>query len=410
MVKLNIKMLIATAIAGLVSFLIDQILYSALVDIVPKPILIAILVAILVLICCGVICGVVMITGSSEDEFLFLDSRGKIFAGLAVCLVVLFLFTMLFEWIYDHEEIKSVSGSSYVFVLDESGSMASNDPTYQRYEAVKAVSRKLASDVPYAVYMFSDDCVQIRDMQLKSAGDVKRPASADQTMMGNTYINRALTQVYDDLQSGELDGGDHPHVILMTDGYASDMGILYGKDILEKYRRAGIVVSTVGLGAVDESLLSEIADETGGQYVLVSDANELAQGFSNVTYFTGNRDLISPRKATANNGLYLFLRILFLTLIGAMVALMKTMACANGDSTLLILVEGAVAGLVGAILMEIGLALDVPTFICRFVYWMGLAVTPQLLRVRTLRSKGNRKISTSDEILSGGSFNSRVDW
>ncbi len=406
--KLNIKMLIATAIAGLVSFLINQLLYSVLEDIVPKPILIAILVAILALICCGTICGVVMITDSSEDEFLFLDSRGKLFAGLAVCLVVLFLFTMLFEWIYDHEEMKSVSGSSYVFVLDESGSMTSNDPTYQRYEAVKAVSRNLASDVPYAVYMFSNDCVQIRDMKPKSAGDVQRPADADQ-MMSQTYISRALTKVYDDLKSGKLGGGNHPHVILMTDGYASDMGFMEGKDILNKYRKAGIVVSTVGLGNVDQTLLKEIANKTGGQFVLVSDANELAKGFSNVTYFTGDRDLISPRNVTQNNGLYLFLRILFLTLIGAMVALMKAVACANGDSTLLIMVEGAVAGLVGAILMEIGLALGVPTFICRFVYWMGLAVTPQLLRVRTLRSKGNRKISTSDEVLRGG-FSSRVDW
>lgn len=399
--KLDLKVLIATAVAGLVAFFIDQALYAALVDALPRPVLIAILVVVLAAICCIVISVMVSITDGTQDEFLFLDSRAMICVGLVVCLLIMFPATMLLEWIYDHEEVKPAGASSYIFILDESGSMASNDPNYERYKAVETVANTMSSDFPYAVYMFSNDCVRIRDMASVSAGKVYRPSDADNTMMGGTYISYALTCVFNDIQSGQLNVGDHPQVILLTDGYASDMNFFMGKGILKDYSKAGIMISAVGLGTVDEDLMTEIAEKTGGQYIRVDNASQLSQGFSNATYVDTQRDLLSVRNTAEKNVLYLILRIVFLTLIGAMVAFVKALSCANSDSTALILIEGAAAALVGALLMEIGLAVGLPVFLCRLLYWLLLAVTPHLIVQRVVRNVNERRALTAQEILSG---------
>ena len=87
--KLDWKLLITTVVAGFVGFLCVQALYTLLEDILAKPLLIALLVVVFSLICCGAICVAVIKFASTRDEFLFLDSRAKIFAGLAACLVLL---------------------------------------------------------------------------------------------------------------------------------------------------------------------------------------------------------------------------------------------------------------------------------------------------------------------------------
>lgn len=398
--KLDIKLLIATAIAGLLGFVVTQIMYNAMIDTVARPLLIAILVAVVALIVCVVISAVVMISDTSMDEFLFLEGRGPIVIALIVCLVVVLLLSALFEWIYDNETIKVVSPTSYIFVLDESGSMETNDPLLMRYDAVNAVVGTLDADVPYAVYMFSTDCVRIRDLAPASAGGVVRPANVE---MGQTYIKNALTVVYNDLNNGQLNGGDRPLVVLLTDGYASDMGWFSGKsNLLKAYKEAKITISSVGLGNVDESLMTEIAEKTKGQFILVSDASQLAQGFTNAASMTADRDLISSRNVAQKNVLYLILRILFLTLIGAAVAFMRAMACADPDNTIRILCVGAGAALVTALIMELGLAVGLPVFVPRLLYWLALTVTPMMVAQRRVTTLGDERIKTSDELLNGG--------
>lgn len=381
--KLDLKILIATAVAGLLAFFVDQALYAALVDVLPRPVLIAILVIVLAAVLCIVLSVLASLTNETQDEFLFMEGRGILCIGLVVCLLIMFPLTMLMEWVYDHEEVKTVSASSYIFILDESGSMSSNDSNFERYKAVDAVTGTMPSSFPFAVYMFSNECVQIRDMQPVSAGKVSRPADADSTMMGGTYINDALQTVFDDIKNGRLSAGRTPHVILLTDGYASDMDFIFRKSILKDYADAHIMISTVGLGTVDEELLKEIANKTGGQYVHVEMASQLSQGFTNVTYLDTQRDLVSARNTVEKNVMYLILRIVFLTLIGTLVAFVKAMSVANSDSTALILIEGTAAALVGALIMEIGLSVGLPLFLCRLIYWLLVALTPHLVPEHT---------------------------
>lgn len=373
---LDKKMILISLIAGAVAGLIDLVIYGALVDTMSRPLLIAVLMVVY-----GLIVGIALsvstvIFGSSADELWFLSGRLLLTVGMVVCLVLVLLMGMLLEWIYDVEEIAAGTDNVFIFILDESGSMAQNDPNLERYRAVNEVMRNMSADYPYMVYMFDSQCVKIRDLAPRSSGEVIRPVNADETMGGQTYIGRALETVYNDIKNGSVGKNVRPHVILLTDGYASDMGIFRGRAVLNSYSKAGIPVSSVGLGVVDEALMRQIAEKTGGTFIQVSGASQLAQGFSSAATIHGERDLLSARNLAQKDILYLFLRILFLTLLGGLIGLVKCIACGDEDNAALILLFTAGGALVGALILEIGLKLGLPRALCQVFYWLLLSITP----------------------------------
>lgn len=409
--NIDIKLLIATLIAGIVGAFIDVMLYKAMLDTVSQPFLIALLVLIFAIIICVTISVVMAISGNGSDSFFFLEGRVALSIALAVCLVLVFFLSMLLEWIYDTDRQVQVSDTSYVFILDESGSMDSNDPSLERYSAVSTVMNTMPDTFPYAVYMFSNECVQIRPMADASAGPLVRPADADETMMGSTYILNALEVVYEDIKNGSLNAGNHPHVILLTDGCASDMTIFTDTSILRQMNRANIRVSTVGLGIVDEYLMEKIAKKTGGTFLTVSDASQLASGFTSVATVHSQRDLLSVRNMVSSDFLYLLLRILFLTLIGGAISCMKAIAC--GDDIMRVLLVGLVGAFVGALIVEIGLLLGIPEAVVQFIYWMLLSVTVRSLPKRTYRySSGSMQMQSPFVSHNSGSGSSggKIKW
>lgn len=377
--KLDLRVLIAALVAGIAAGLADMALYDALRDTMTRPLLIALMMGLFALILVLVITVVVMLCNSTQDEFWFLHSRPLLCVGMAVLLVLTFLSSWLFEWIYDHEKAEAYTGSSYIFVLDESQTMWDNDFGKLRYSSVNDVMSGADVDLPYTAYMFSDSTVQIRDMAPRSAGPLVRPTDAD-SFMGGTNIQGALETVYADLKSGKYETGADPHVVFLTDGRPGGNWYIENLDFMNGYITDGIKVSTIGFGDADEALLKDIASLTGGIYVDAGNAARLTQGFESITGIIAQRDLLSYRTPTEDSGMLAFERILFLTLIGLLITLMKAVACADSDSTVPVLIVGAVTSLLGALVLEFGLKAGLSETLCRMVYWIGLALTPHMTR------------------------------
>lgn len=366
--------LVLTIAAGLVVWLIDTVLYRLLQDYLWRPLLIALLFLVCVLLICALILLISKKNTYFEDEFLFLHSGAAVFIGLAVCCVVVFACSMLFEFIYDRESQTVTEATSYIFLIDQSGSMATNDPDFERYSAVEEVLSGQSQDFPYAVYAFSTSLIPLKEMAPISSG----PIDWGEPEGSGTAIIRSLTELKDLIDNGNLNMGAHPRVILLSDGYATDTGFFSNeKAICSDYAASGISISTVGLGnSVDTDLMQSIASRTGGVYLHVDNAGQLSPAMlSAATTFAG-RDLLSVRIMGSGNALYAFLRILFLFLLGAMITFAKAMACAAYDKTMLILIEGGIASLAAALLMEFLLALGVPLFICHLLFWVLLCATP----------------------------------
>lgn len=390
--KINKKLLIATIIAGVVAFIANVFLYISQEDSMPQYLLISLMMLVLVLLVGGTILVVAKVSEDTDDEFFFLTGRGPIVIGLVVALVVLVLASMGLEILYDSDIITVSSPTSYIFLLDESSSMKDSDPDFQRNEAVNAMMQTLSPDTPYAVYMFATQTACARPMAPYSQGAYTPDWNLANSVGGGTAIRRGLETVLSDYHAGYFaGGGSNPRVILLSDGEAGDMDLSTSQDILDDYADAGISISTVGLGYDARSLMETIANETGGAYVHIDNAQDLAVSFSKAGRITANRDLFSERNNVSKDLLYGFLRVLFLTILGALIAVIKAMALAKEDSHWLVMIEGVIAAFVGALAVELLLLFEVPMAVGLGIYCVAVAATPAYMPVRT-GEYGNRQL------------------
>lgn len=365
----DITLFISSLIAGLAAWLIGWILYVILIEKIPTPLLIGVEFLMLYIILTGTVMIVSYVNGSLDDVIFFLDGMIQIVLALVIGGILIFGISVLFQFIYGlNSETVNVEPTSYIFVIDDSGSMESNDPENLRYKAIEEVLEDMPNDFPYMIYRFSDNVEIVRNMAPVSDGIGKISV----TNSGGTRIKAALEQIYEDYGNGVWSDSVAPKIILLTDGYAQDMGFLmpYG-GTLKKFAKAHISISTVGLGQVDMKLMQRIADATNGVFLNVSDAGLFkdAMGEAAVRY-SSDRDLLSYRNMREKNWVYAFLRIVFLTILGTFVGVMMIFASTKEDDALLILISSIGKSLIGSIFMELGIqVIGIPWQVMWLVYW-----------------------------------------
>lgn len=379
---INVWLLIFSIVLGFGIWGLSEVLYDVAVDNLTRTLLIGALFFILSIVVTLLIFGFSAITHTLEDN-VFNAKPGQISAVLFAVLLSVAVFALgaLFQWLYSIDFVAGVSGpTSFVFIMDDSGTMndnnsgsgLGNDPDGLRYDAIEDVMRKAENRFPYMVYSFNSTVSLVRDMAPKRSSEkIDRPAVG-----GLTVIRQALEQVIDDYEDGEWDGGSRPHVILLTDGYATDMTSYYeADDILERYSDAGISISTVGLGAdLDETLLQRIADRTGGDYVRIDEADELSGALQTASFSLSQRDLLATHVTNRLPVLYSILRILFVSILCFLIGVCATVACGQSRSIKMSIVFSAVTAVLGAVALELGILLDEP-MAGRAVLWVLTATT-----------------------------------
>ena len=155
--------------------------------------------------------------------------------------------------------------------------------------------------------------------------------------------------------------------------------------------------------------MQKIANATGGSFVMVNNAADLAQGFTNVAVVDTQRDLLSDRPGTG--ALYFFLRVLFLVVLGALVGCLKGIAC--GDDFVLNLLVTVGAALVGALLMELLLSFAVPAIIPQIIFWILMSITLNRIPLPSYTtSHGSMQVQSPFVTHSGGSSSSgsKIQW
>jgi uncharacterized protein YegL len=149
-----------------------------------------------------------------------------------------------------------------IFCIDSSGSMQTNDPQGLRKDAAKSYVDDMRIPDRGAVVDFDSVATLINPLssdyvQIKNDIDTIDDA-------GGTAIGAALHEANDEL----INNGDPTHlwiIILLTDGMTGDETLCYSE--AQRAAANGIKIYTIGLGEnVDEILLQDIADLTGGKY------------------------------------------------------------------------------------------------------------------------------------------------
>lgn len=371
---LNIGVIPASIVAGIIAWFLGSILYSAMLDSIPRPVVIGIVFTVLYLF---ILIAVILV---SVIQRQFQGNAVTLLISFLAGAPVVFLLAALFQFIYGLDFKPDITGpSSYVFIIDDSGSTADSDPNMLRYQAIEDVLQGADAGTPYMVYSFSDTTEIVREMGPAAAGE--QPLQGQ--ILGGTSIKGALQTAIRDYRNGVWDaGGKAPKVVLLTDGYATDIGFFSPIDkVLDEYVEDGISVSTVGLGNADEQLMKQIAEATGGVYVGVSDAKDLSNAMVSAAHSVTTRDLVSSRSMRKLNLLYAVLRVLFITLLGTLIGGLIAFAYGNQDSFVFSTIASAILSLIGGLIMEIftGVIHFNDTFVW-LILWIFLAATLLLKR------------------------------
>ena len=372
----NILVLILSILIGLSAQIVCNILYNHFLMSIPRPILIGMLFLILSVAVVLVVFIVSHVKGYYQDDLMdgVLPFGDRTPLVLAMLILSIFLLATLFQFIYGLGGLQKQSEpTSYVFVLDDSESMLDTDPEQKRFSAIEEILVKETEDFPYMVYRFSDIIEVAREMAPQRDGNSVLTGNNE----GGTSIKGALQRVIEDEKNGVWDGGDHPRVIMLTDGYATDLSFMSSiSGVLRDYRKSGISISTVGLGEVDEGLMNKIAKETGGVFISVDEASQLSSEMRNAAILSTDRDLLTTRYTQGLNVLYAVMRIICLTILGIIIGIATMTAYGDEESRPIALATTGITALVGALLMELGTNLFAwdEEWIWRFL-WILFALT-----------------------------------
>ena len=343
-----------------------------------------------------------MITGSFDKESELFVDFGHMAAYFICSLIGIFVLAMGLEFIYEcNPNIKSIEPTSYIFVIDESGSMSGNDPGGLRYEAISEIMKAAEEGFPYMVYTFSDDTQIIRDMAPLDAEYEPIPVNSD----GGTAICGTILRILQDYKNGVWDGGSNPKVVFLTDGSATDLSNVFlwfrgnmpeFNAALEEYYNLGINISTVGLGSVDREIMTKMAETTGGVFVNIQNASDLALAMKTAASSYSDRNLLSIRYMKRWDTLYGFLRILFLTIVGTVIGSLMLLAYMEDSSIPIIIVSSIICSLIGSVLFEIGLKIGVYQSLLWIVLWALFSLTPGHIYPKVKRAIENQFVACID--------------
>ncbi|MBR5601090.1 MAG: VWA domain-containing protein, partial [Clostridia bacterium] len=175
------------------------------------------------------------------------------------------------------------SNVEIVFVIDDSGSMYSNDRNNERLSVAKDLIDKLPEGSKIGIVKFESRTTHYTTSLVSDKNEAKKylstsyfTSSGDSTNM-YTAINSALSLYGNDEGTTQI-------MVVLSDGAAHDTSS--ASSATNAAIAAGVKVYTVGLGTSSSSYfnsyLKPLADATGGAFYYSSKASELAGIYDNI--------------------------------------------------------------------------------------------------------------------------------
>ena len=396
--------LIISIIVGLAGCLAASLVYRLIRGDLWSPLAVGISFMVFAIVFIVVMCIVSMVNDNLSYHVSKHHDGGKIALALGAVSLLALILGILFEWIYEIDFFGKPGGyqepTSYVFLIDNSGSMETSDPDGLRYQAIPKIIETQDADFLYAVYSFNNGVKEERALAPVSAGNNEyTPVNS-----GGTQIRETLKVMYRDYEK-ELKSqlGDAPKFLLLSDGYATDIGFFSSiNGILRDYAETPITISTVGLGDTDDTLMQQIADDTGGVYLSVDHVDQLEQSMQQAMEESGEnkyaRTLYTYRNVPGLDFLYGIMRILFTAILSIMISASMLFATGKGEDDRMILLSSAVTGILAGAVLELGInILCLPSLLIRYMYYMLTALT--FVTLKSFGGNGHGRKYTDQEAL-----------
>lgn len=382
--KYGIHLLI-TIFTGVLAWFVSSFIYKPLTTQLWQPlgitiyfciVVLLIIVANLILSCCR---------GDIGRWFSYRSQETKEFWRYAVSFFLVFLVLSLsLEFVYEIGKVEISDPTSYIFLIDDSGSMAGNDPNVDRGKAIDVIMEKQTINIPYSVYRFSDKCELVRPMALYTGSEAYTFASN-----GGTDIVNSLKYVVEDIAKNPTIAGQFPKILLLSDGSASSAGV---RSVIEMCNDRNIVVSTVSFRKFSNTLLNQIANKTGGVHLTAKDISSLYEQMEEGILSMSSRNLVSDRYVKNHDWIYGIMRVLFLIMIGAVWTVVKSCLYFGKNDFWNVFVFSVICASIAAILIELLYAfLSVDTAIARLILCVLWSITPGIFGIdkQPTRSSGD---------------------
>ena len=168
--------------------------------------------------------------------------------------------------------------------MDDSGSMSSYDPYYQRLAVASDLIDKLPSNAKMAVVKFADGSY---DYSVLTGGLITDKSTAKDYLTTNyfssngssTYMYDAITRAFNVFES--TDANTMRMMVVLTDGEAHDTH--YHDSVIQSAIQNNVNIYTIGLGSGSssyfDSYLKPLSEGTDGEFYYSSDASNLADAF-----------------------------------------------------------------------------------------------------------------------------------
>lgn len=176
----------------------------------------------------------------------------------------------------DFEREKEKPGLGMVLVIDKSGSMGGRKIELTK-DAARAAVELLGEKDQIGVIAFDGTPYWVSEVRPSIQKGMVLDRIASITAGGGTTMHPAMEEAFKALQNIEA---RLKHVIILTDGYSTPGDF---QNLTQDMSAAGITVSTVGIGDVDQTLLETIAELGGGRYYFTDDPSAVPQIFAKET-------------------------------------------------------------------------------------------------------------------------------
>ncbi len=191
----------------------------------------------------------------------------------------------VYEEAFTWQDTWTTASAEVVLVIDDSGSMSSNDPNKARLSVAKTLINNLPDNCSIGVVRFDDGAVKLTSSMTRDKD------SATNYLTEYYFDSNGSTYMYEGIALGmslyQTDDSDIPKIlVLLSDGEASDT---YNDANIKQTAIANdITIYSVGLGNDSynikyfNNVLKPLAEETGGIFRHASEADDLIEIYDDI--------------------------------------------------------------------------------------------------------------------------------
>lgn len=188
--------------------------------------------------------------------------------------------SLTWEDVWDNSE--TFSSVEIVLVIDDSGSMDSNDSSNQRLTVAQNLIDKLPEGSQIGIVWFASSAKLLTSELTTDKEAAKAYLTTDYfKSSGGTYMYTAINNGFTLFESTEDDV--LKMMVVLSDGNSS--GTSNHSSTIATAQKNDIRIYTVGLGSSTSyftNYLKPLAEETGGSFYLASEADELGEIYENI--------------------------------------------------------------------------------------------------------------------------------